>query len=62
MNEEEINSGERAQIVIGEDISMLSIDELEKRIRLLEREIGRVKSDIAAKNISKDAAESIFRS
>ena len=62
MSDEDIATGGVAEIVVGEDISMLSVDELEKRIVLLEQEIGRIRDDIATKRMSKEAAESIFRS
>lgn len=62
MNDEEADPEKLANIAVGGDISMLSIGELQERIILLEQEIGRLKTDISAKKISKAAAESIFRS
>ncbi len=61
MSEEEFSSGKLAQIVVGADLSMLSVDELEKRIIIFEQEISRIREDVSAKQISKQAAESIFR-
>lgn len=62
MNDDEISSKVLAEIVVGADLSLLSIDELQKRIILFEQEIGRLKKDIEVKELSKAAAESIFRS
>jgi uncharacterized small protein (DUF1192 family) len=50
------------ELRVGADLSMLSIDELKKRITLLEQEISRIRVDIEAKELSKETAESIFRS
>jgi len=44
-----------------EDLSTLSIDELEERIAILEGEIVRVKADIKAKGASRLAAENAFK-
>lgn len=48
--------------VIGEDISALSAHELEGRIRLLEAEIRRLRDAITARNATRSAAESFFKS
>ena len=45
---------------IGEDISFISADELEDRIRLLQDEIVRLRTAIDARNAHKNAAESLF--
>ena len=62
MSEEEFTVAGAGEVIVGEDISLLSIEELEKRIILFEQEIGRIRMDIAAKKISIKTAESIFRS
>jgi len=62
MSEEEFTVAGAGEVIVGEDISLLSIEELEKRIILFEQEIGRIRMDIAAKKISIQTAESIFRS
>ena len=62
MNDEDFSSGKPAEVVVGGDLSILSVDELEKRIILLKQEIGRIKADISAKQTSKEVAEDIFRS
>jgi uncharacterized small protein (DUF1192 family) len=45
----------------GEDLSLLSIEELEERIQIYRAEIERLERDIAAKRKSKAAADSFFR-
>ena len=46
---------------IGQDLSMLSIDELDERIALLEREIGRLQEARARKEESRAAASAFFK-
>lgn len=48
-------------VVIGEDLSLLSVDELEERIALCQQEIERIKSELSAKKSGLAAAEAIFR-
>ncbi len=47
---------------IGSDLSLLSVDELKARIALLQAEITRLDSEIAAKASGRQAAEDLFRS
>ena len=47
---------------IGTDLSMLSFDELEARIRILRDEIGRIESEKEKKAAGRRAADSLFRS
>lgn len=47
---------------IGADLSMLSVAELNARIALLEAEIERLKAEATAKEKSRSAAESLFKS
>lgn len=49
-------------IVVGENLELMSVAELEHRIQALESEIVRVKSTIASKQASKSAADAFFRS
>lgn len=49
-------------IVVGENLELLSVAELEQRVEALDSEILRVKAAIAAKRASKTAADSFFRS
>ena len=46
---------------IGQDLSLLSVDELSERIALLRDEIARLEAERTAKGATKSAAESLFR-
>ncbi|NBJ12144.1 DUF1192 domain-containing protein [Microvirga arsenatis] len=46
---------------IGQDLSMLSIDELDERVEVLEREIARLKEAKARKESSLAAASAFFK-
>lgn len=46
---------------IGQDLSMLSVDELDERVAMLEKEIARLKEAKAAKENSRAAASAFFR-
>jgi len=46
---------------IGQDLSMLSVDELDERVALLEKEIARLKEAKRAKENSRAAASAFFR-
>ena len=46
---------------LGEDLSSLSIEELDDRISLLEREIGRLREARESKETTRAAASAIFR-
>jgi uncharacterized small protein (DUF1192 family) len=47
---------------IGQDLSLLSVEELTERIALLSSEIERLKEAVAKKRASRDAANSVFKS
>ena len=47
---------------IGQDLSLLSLDDLNERITALEGEIERMKTEAAKKRASRDAAASFFKS
>ena len=47
---------------IGQDLSLLSVEELNERIALMTSEIERLREAAAKKRASKDAANSIFKS
>ena len=47
---------------IGQDLSLLSADELTARIELLKAEIERLEADVLLKTSSRSAAESFFKS
>ena len=46
---------------IGCDLSLISVDELQERIALLQQEIERLEAEKSSKEKSKNAAESLFR-
>ncbi|MGX4802201.1 DUF1192 domain-containing protein [Bradyrhizobium guangdongense] len=46
---------------IGQDLSMLSVEELTERVALLKTEIGRLEEAAAKKRASRDAANSFFK-
>jgi uncharacterized small protein (DUF1192 family) len=48
--------------VLGENLDMVSIEELHQRVILLEAEITRIKAEIERKTASKSAADSFFKS
>ncbi len=47
---------------IGQDVSLLSVEELTERVALLSTEIERLEQAAAKKRASKDAANSFFKS
>ena len=51
----------KPQIIVGENLDMMSVAELEQRVEDLESEIVRVKAAIASKRASKNAADTFFR-
>lgn len=46
---------------MGQDLSLLSVDELRERIALLKEEIARIEAEMARKNASKSAADMFFK-
>ncbi|TMJ23925.1 MAG: DUF1192 domain-containing protein [Alphaproteobacteria bacterium] len=46
---------------IGQDLSLISVKELQERIALLQEEIARLESDIARKQASRGAADQFFK-
>ena len=47
---------------IGQDLSLLSVEELNERIALLNAEIARLQEAMTKKRASKDAANAFFKS
>ncbi|WP_424629200.1 DUF1192 domain-containing protein [Bradyrhizobium sp. SYSU BS000235] len=47
---------------LGQDLSLLSVDDIEARIALLMAEIERLKADATKKRASRDAANAFFKS
>jgi uncharacterized small protein (DUF1192 family) len=46
---------------IGQDLTLLSVDELAARVQLLHDEINRIESDMAQKRASRSAADHFFK-
>jgi len=46
---------------IGQDLTLLSVGELQARIALLREEIARLEADIGRKQTSRNAADQVFR-
>lgn len=61
MDDDEPIAKRTSVLTPGEDISSLSVDELEERISVYEEEIVRLKAAIDSKNASKLAADSVFK-
>ncbi|MDI7860556.1 DUF1192 domain-containing protein [Rhizobiaceae bacterium n13] len=47
---------------VGSDLSMMSVEELNDRIALLQGEIARLEAEILKKSAGRKAAEDLFRS
>lgn len=47
--------------VVGQDISLMSVDELSERIAMLKAEIERLEGERAKRGQTKSAAEALFR-
>jgi uncharacterized small protein (DUF1192 family) len=60
--EDEDRPKPRPSHVIGENLDMVSLEELHLRVRLLEQEIARLNAEIKRKNASRRAADSVFKS
>jgi len=61
MDWDEVSPKAAAGIVVGEKLSSLSVSELEARIKDLEHEIERVKTELDAKQRHESAASAIFK-
>jgi uncharacterized small protein (DUF1192 family) len=46
---------------IGQDLTLLSVDELAARVQLMRDEIGRLEADMAKKRVSRAAADQFFK-
>ena len=46
---------------IGQDLTLLSVEELTARVQLLHDEIGRIEADMAQKRASRSAADQFFK-
>ncbi len=61
MEDEDLLRQSSRTITPGEDVSALSVSELEMRIKVLKEEIERLEGEIKHKNESKNAADSVFK-
>jgi uncharacterized small protein (DUF1192 family) len=48
--------------VLGENLEAISLDELNLRVAVLEREILRIRDEIKRKQVSRSAADAFFKS
>jgi uncharacterized small protein (DUF1192 family) len=46
---------------IGQELTLLSVEELAARVELLREEIGRLEADMAKKRASRSAADQFFK-
>jgi uncharacterized small protein (DUF1192 family) len=46
---------------VGQDLSLLSVEELAERVQLLHGEIGRLEADMAQKRTKRSAADQFFK-
>jgi len=46
---------------VGQDLSLLSVEELAERVRLLHDEINRIEADMAQKRAKRAAADQFFK-
>lgn len=46
---------------IGQDLSLLSVEELRERIEVLKGEIARIEQELSQKGATKAAADALFR-
>ncbi len=61
MNDDDDRPKRKITHDIGQDLYLLSINELEERIALLNDEIARLKAAIASKQSTRGAADSFFK-
>ena len=61
MDWDELKPKPEAAIAIGDDLSTLSIGELESRVQAFAAEIERVTAEMAAKKARQSAADSLFK-
>ena len=61
-NEDDDKPRKKITHEIGQDLSLLSVEELAERIALMTSEIERLQTAMAKKRASKDAADRFFKS
>jgi uncharacterized small protein (DUF1192 family) len=60
MEEEPVRPKKKAH-EIGEDLTLLSVEELQERVAVLRAEIERLEAAIRAKQVTRTAADTFFR-
>lgn len=58
--DEELPKRKRA-FEIGQDLALMSADELRETVEALKAEIARIEAELASKSASRNAAEAFFR-
>jgi uncharacterized small protein (DUF1192 family) len=61
MDRDDDRPAKKPEIPIGDDLALLSVEELEWRIGVLRQEIMRLEAAITAKRASRSAADSVFK-
>ena len=62
MDADELFTPKKAKAVtLGEDLSRLSVEQLEERLQLIAEERARVEAEIAAKQSARAAADAVFK-
>ncbi|MEM1047552.1 MAG: DUF1192 domain-containing protein [Pseudomonadota bacterium] len=61
MFDDETAPVQKSDHVVGQDLSTLSLEELEERIALMRSEIERLEREIQAKRSTAEAANSVFK-
>lgn len=51
----------RPKHIVGEPLDAVSVDELRERVGLLGEEIARLEAEIARKQLSRSAADAVFK-
>ncbi len=60
-NDEEDRPRKKTTHDIGQDLSMLSVEDLAERIEALKAEIGRLTTALTMKRATRDAADKLFK-
>ena len=61
MDWDDITHKKKLEIVVGDDLSNISVAELHERVDALTDEITRIRAEIQAKKSTKNAADDIFK-
>lgn len=61
MDRDDDRPAKKPEVPIGDDLALLSVEELEWRIGVLRQEIMRLEAAITAKRASRSAADSVFK-